>query len=151
MAISKRSSTPTGQGKVKYATSLDTRRRNIQTIQNERASPYVVSGLLEMQGIGSVQTSVDFPIAFVNKPAITFGSEWIAGSITPVLPPVISATLMSWFLDQRGPQDPNSPLAIFRGASIMVVASGPSNSHFYLHWSATGLAFRRAGGIDGQV
>jgi hypothetical protein len=101
------------------------------------ASDSTVSGKFTVNGSGEARAHVLFPVSFSVLPYMTFGFE--VQSSTQILKqhaPAMSATVYDWDTLDRPPFS-----RFYKGASLLVVSSGPSDLKFICSWSATGTAF----------
>jgi hypothetical protein len=122
------------------ASGLREANESLRSEHDRQASVYgmvrAVSGFILCNGAGELQIEVNFPVRFVEKPAMTFGGELDVNQ--PVEAgnfPTISVVVTRWILEEL-----DELRTYFVGASLAVVSTGVANQRMWGHWTATGAA-----------
>lgn len=120
---------------------LEKRRGGI--LQTEAAGVQIqsVAGRTLVGGDGQAVFDVNFPVTFVEMPALSFGASvddndghgTREGAISL---PTVTAAVLSWNRFERLPGT-----FYYKGANLSCTMSG-SPGYVWVHWQATGKAFR---------
>jgi hypothetical protein len=101
------------------------------------AGPTTLTGEFLIKNSGEKRVPIDFPIAFSEKPLITFGAEVQEGDvIVDGFFPTVSVIVSRWITVENPPFS-----RIYRGCELAVVVTGAPTQKVIVQWQLTGVAF----------
>lgn len=119
-------------------TSFENRRGEVERINNTGAQYFVVSGEVEVDGVGNASANVIFPVLFTSKPRFHYGHELVPGQQVVLGNfPECSVTVTSWDFSVR---DDGSNL--YSGANFGIVTYGPTTQTMIIQWHMDGVGLR---------
>lgn len=107
-------------------------------ISSTSADHTEIQGRFPVNNIGEGREPIMFPVAFSTVPHMSFGFE-IQGDTRHIIKghaPSITAAVCDWSVRERPPTS-----RLFLGAEVIIVATGPPNTRFIVHWTAKGTGF----------
>ena len=125
--------------------SFKRRQRNhlnrVEGLASVAAGDSVVNGTFFVNNIGEGIKAVLFPVKFFHLPQIKL-SYGVLDSVNIIegRAPMLTAHVSDWNVIDSPPTS-----RLFVGMSVRTVATGPANTKFAVHWSATGTAFTGIG------
>lgn len=137
--------------------------RQAQIVQQMRGSDTIrtaqfsvqlseASGTIFIEGPGELAYEVLFPVAFIEKPAISGGFE-LAENQSPEAGnfPTCSVGVLRW--NTHTPDGPNGVRTYWKGAVLSIVTTGREEPPqlFYAHWQMRGRALRNPIGSSPEV
>lgn len=120
---------------------LDGRRGDLLRADTATLQIQEISGRYLVAGNGQTNLDVNFPITFVALPSLSFGAavddnDGHGLSQSNISLPVLNVMVRNWVRFERLPG-----IFYYKGANLAVVVSG-SPGYVWVHWQATGKAFR---------
>lgn len=111
------------------------------------ARPYVLQGEFLVQGVGEAIKDISFPVSFIERPHVYFGSnlaenqESIEGYY-----PIVQGTVLSYVTREEGIEK-----RFFDGAKIVAISSGVDTQQIWLNYMFIGMALVNPAGGQGTV
>lgn len=107
-----------------------------------------------VNGSGEASQTVNFPVAFIARPTLSYGYE-LHPDTSPVTGsfPSGSCVVHRWITDP--PFDASTSASVnfskiyFKGAYLLVLTTGPTAQKLWVHWTAQGKAVVNPGSGDG--
>ncbi len=118
--------------------AFESRRGEIERINNAQAQIFRVNGEIQANGIGEFAVTVTFPCLFVDKPEYSFGPE--LGPGIPLVPTQFPECSMSVALWQTRVRDDLT--VIYSGATFAIVTNGPVGQVMLIQYHMEGVALR---------
>lgn len=120
---------------------LEERRWDVSRAAQLAPKPTRVSGRVLVVGSGEATVSVKFPVRFLEEPIMNFG--WVLGenqSLESGNFPFVSVGAFNW---QRTEKMQNANVGYtYHGCSLAIALTGQEEQQVWVHWTATGRAFR---------
>jgi hypothetical protein len=114
-----------------------------QDLAVSAADASTLTGRFLVNNLGEAQKTLLFPVKFSDIPLMTFSYEILDNvNIIEGRLPMISAQVADWSVVDRLPAS-----RFYVGATVRVVATGPANTKFVVHWTAQGVAFSNPVGL----
>ena len=113
----------------------------VEGLASAAAGDSVVNGTFFVNNIGEGVKTVLFPVKSFHIPQMKL-SYGVLDSVNVIegRAPLLTAHVSDWNVIDNPPAS-----RLFVGVSIRTVATGPANTKFAVHWSATGTAFTGIG------
>lgn len=122
----------------------ESRRADLQRIDDFVIKPTRVSGEVLTEGTGEALVDVPFPVWFAQKPSMSFGGELESPIMAEGFFPTVSVVVYQWIMSL----DERLGGGYWTGARLAVVTMGTlaedlvSPQRMIIHWQAEGKAFR---------
>lgn len=118
-------------------TALENRRGTVERARSVEGGMFVVTGLIDLVGVGEATVDVNFPVTFTRKPSLVGSGE--VGENEVIVPgafPEISVGVRRWNRVIRA-DHPDDPW--YDGANLVVVIRGVADDATFV-WAATWMA-----------
>lgn len=114
-------------------------RRRSEQIQEFTVKQHRVTHFIDVDGAGEVSVDVNFPVKFIEKPAISSGAAELRDGevLTAGQFPTANCTVVKWVLDEL-----DETRVYYVGAQLGVVTTGPESQKLTVHVSMEGRALR---------
>jgi hypothetical protein len=101
------------------------------------AGQTTLTGEFLLKNAGEKRVPIDFPVAFSEKPLITFGAEVQEGDvIIDGYFPTVSVIVSKWITRENPPFS-----RLYIGCELAIVTSGAPTQKLIIHWQLSGVAF----------
>lgn len=115
---------------------FERRRGEVERSESMYGRVFTVVGFIELNGCGEALVDVNFPVWFIERPAIGGAGEVGEGAVlTGANYPIFSVGAVKWVTE-----DKPGGARYYTGAQLAVVVLGPSNQKSVIHWQAQGKA-----------
>jgi hypothetical protein len=120
------------------ASAMESRRGDVERNRDAVTQWFHCTGEIEVFGPGAACVDVVFPAYFVDKPRPSYGAELppgegvVAGNL-----PTCSVVVTQW-----GTRQMEDGTAVYSGATLAIVTTGPTGQTLIAHWHMEGRALR---------
>lgn len=115
--------------------AMEQRRGTVERGKSIQGREFSIHGFIDCYGAGEALQDVNFPVAFQERPAMSFGGELAVNqTLEDGNFPTINIMTRSWQTILR------DGATYYTGATLIIVATGPTTMGYTAHWQATGKA-----------
>jgi hypothetical protein len=133
---------------VPFHSPMERRREELTRMADFAVKPTRIAGFDKTVGPGEVMFEVNFPVWFVERPAMSFSGE-LPENVAPVERkfPTVSVVVAKWKMVQAERPDGG----FYGGAFLVVVTTGHAELEVLVHWQAEGKAMRNPAAGSGDT
>lgn len=133
---------------VPFHSAIERRREELTRMADFSIRPTRIAGFDKVVDPGEVLFEVNFPVWFVERPAMSFSGELPEG-VAPVDGkfPTVSVVVARW--KKSLPDRPDG--GFYSGAFLAVVTTGHAGLEMLVHWQAEGKAMRNPAASMGDA
>ena len=118
---------------------MESRRADLERIADMAVRVHKITGFFLVQGTGRAEVIIDFPILFVEKPALSWGSSLAEGDRYDAKAfPSFNAVVTNWGTQQAG----DSGERYYRSAKLALSIAGSKAQRMWVNWHAEGRGLR---------
>lgn len=122
---------------------FEARRGEVERSQSVRGGVFRLLGFQDLSKAGETTAEVNFPVWFLERPAISGGGELADNeSLVDGEFPRWNVGVHKWITTEQGGVGATGLVTMYKGAIFIFVAEGPEAMRSTIHWQLEGRALR---------
>lgn len=122
---------------------IESRRGEVQRAESVQGGVFRLCGFRDLNQAGEVIDEVNFPVWFIEKPSISGGGELAPNeALVDGEFPRWSVGVYKWNTGELGGVGATGLVTMYKGATLIYVAEGPTAMRSTVHWQLEGRALR---------